>query len=1254
MREMKGKGRMSNFIKKTFTWGVVVATMVMTLNFTAFTVADAAQAGDLIKMAGNSALYLLGDDGKRYVFPNDKSYFTWYTNFTGVVTVSQSELQSYPIGGNVCYKPGTRLVKITTDPKAYAVEPGCKLRWVTSEQIAMDLYGSNWAKKIDDVSDAFFVNYSVGADVTTATYTVGSLVMETGNSTIYYIADNMTKRPFASEAAMTANRFKMGDVLNAAAGKLASYSMGTSVTGKEDALATYKGVSGGGPVGAGGTLSIALSPKTPPQGTAVAGAARLPFTAIDMTATGGDVMIDALTVQRGGIAQDGVFADLTYLVDGKQVGLNKTLNAQHQSTLYDDITVSAGMTKTLWLTGNTASSLTSYAGENPTLGLVSVVLKQGAMSGNPLPIYGNQQTVNSTVTIAAVTAARGGLDPGAASTQKIGTKQFNFTSLKLSNGSQEEVQVEEIIWDQAGSADDTDISNVAMVVDGVVVASMQNPVNKKAHFKLSPPLKIGKGLNKEFTIRADIDSGSNRTVDFDIEKNTDVVAKGLTYGFYVLPTGWPSSTDPRLSGYAVTIDTGSLKIEPVATASNKIAEGATKQILGKFNFEAKGEEVNVTTLGIQVSIGAGSSATIADITNVTLYNTSGTAVAGPKDPTGPASTALFGNATTTDTITVPVGKGEYTVKADLNSDFTAGDTVSVNIIPGTNVTAKGVTTGKTVTPTPGTTQTSTTQTVQVGSLTASVATTPTAATVVAGTNGYTFANLVFGADSSGEDVRVTQIKLAQHTTGAAYPALISGLKLYDGSTELLTSNDPDPTSTTATASATSTFTFVNAFVVSKSTSKTLTLKGNISKSVTSGTVAFGLQSDGASPVTTVAATGKDTGNTITATYSYADGQAMTLTSAGTLTLSADASTPIAGLLAGNSTGLTVGVLGATAQHENVNLEKVYFSIADINSGGPDQFDKVWLTDGTKTVGVTPTSSDSATSPVTVLFDMSNDPFVVMPGSNKLFTIKVDTSVVDRSNTSKGSPGVGFQVSVNATGDITAKGASSGNNATITGTPTFNAFTLYRSVPVVDTSSGVTNKLTTNGVYELFKFKITADPKAPIGAYKFTYGLSTTTVTASSFELWDSNKSDSSIGSVTTATRTGGTDPPSNYQLEFLFDTDGSGTGNGGEFREISAGETRTFTMKGTVSGYSSSVSNGVNVVLAGDAAFASTVVECAGTTTGNNACTGVDSDDQDDFIWSGLDFTSQYNTSSATNTAEWTNGFRVKGLQSTSSTAQAI
>jgi hypothetical protein len=120
--------------------------------------------GDLIKASG-AAVYYYANDGKRYVFPTLKVYQSWYKDFSAVKTITDSQLAMISIGGNVTYKPGVRMVKVDTDPKAYAVDSHGTLRWMKTEALAKALYGDNWATKIDDIPDAFFVNYKMGTDI---------------------------------------------------------------------------------------------------------------------------------------------------------------------------------------------------------------------------------------------------------------------------------------------------------------------------------------------------------------------------------------------------------------------------------------------------------------------------------------------------------------------------------------------------------------------------------------------------------------------------------------------------------------------------------------------------------------------------------------------------------------------------------------------------------------------------------------------------------------------------------------------------------------------------------------------------------------------------------------------------------------------------------------------------------------------------------------------------------------------------------
>jgi hypothetical protein len=125
-------------------------------------------AGTLIKGPSLPAVYYCGANGKRYVFPNEHTFHTWFEDFSTVTTLTDAELAAIPLGGNVTYKPGVRMVKIQTDPKVYAIARGGLLRWVQTEAVAAALYGADWNRKIDDVSDAFFVNYTMGDPISEA------------------------------------------------------------------------------------------------------------------------------------------------------------------------------------------------------------------------------------------------------------------------------------------------------------------------------------------------------------------------------------------------------------------------------------------------------------------------------------------------------------------------------------------------------------------------------------------------------------------------------------------------------------------------------------------------------------------------------------------------------------------------------------------------------------------------------------------------------------------------------------------------------------------------------------------------------------------------------------------------------------------------------------------------------------------------------------------------------------------------------
>nr|HPL95806.1 hypothetical protein [bacterium] len=492
-------------MKKLLTMGLVIATMSWTLGLMGMVtvpVANAAAAGDLIKTPNNPAVYYLGADNKRYVFPTFNTYKTWFgTNFSTVKTISLTEMGNINMGGNVPYRAGTRLIKLSNDPKTYAVEPSGVIRHIPTETVASDLYGSLWYKLVDVLDDSFFASaYTYGSALTTL-YPSGSLVKEPGGSTIYYI-NGTEKRPVASEAAFLANNFQWDNVRTHS---LADYSVGTSITGAESALITVAG--SGSPItpeaNSTGALTVSLASDTPAAATVVKNATRVKFTKLNFTATGGDVTVDTMTIQRYGLAQDSNFANVYILAaaDESMVGNEKTLGSAHTAVVNDDITIANGTTKSYYIAATMHTTL--QAGEVAGLGLSAITVKGSASVSVSLPVTGNSMTMNNTITLGTVTPADGGSATSA--TKPVGTTNYVFASLKLTANSTEDVQVEKIRFYQQGTAADADLANLKLVVDGNVLATVAKATDKAVVFDLSSsPFSITKGNNKIFELKGDI------------------------------------------------------------------------------------------------------------------------------------------------------------------------------------------------------------------------------------------------------------------------------------------------------------------------------------------------------------------------------------------------------------------------------------------------------------------------------------------------------------------------------------------------------------------------------------------------------------------------------------------------------------------------------------------------------------------------------------------------------------------------------
>lgn len=122
----------------------------------------------VISMDGER-LYWYARDGKRYRFIDERVFHTWFppeVSYPHVYKISPTDLATIYIGGNVTYKPGTKLIKVKSDPKHYAISKGGRIHWVETDNLAKALFGENWKDFVDEVPDVFFVNYSIGKPIT--------------------------------------------------------------------------------------------------------------------------------------------------------------------------------------------------------------------------------------------------------------------------------------------------------------------------------------------------------------------------------------------------------------------------------------------------------------------------------------------------------------------------------------------------------------------------------------------------------------------------------------------------------------------------------------------------------------------------------------------------------------------------------------------------------------------------------------------------------------------------------------------------------------------------------------------------------------------------------------------------------------------------------------------------------------------------------------------------------------------------------
>ncbi|MBI5023208.1 MAG: hypothetical protein HZC05_03565 [Candidatus Magasanikbacteria bacterium] len=1029
--------------KKALTVSVVFTTILWSIGFAALVAplvvkADVALvAGDVIQGTSTKNVFYYSADGKRYTFPTDKVFFSWYKDWTVVKKIPDAQMGNITIGGTVAYKAGTQLVKIQTDPKVYAVEPGGSIRWVETEAIAKSLFGNDWAKKVHDVDPSIFPYvYKVGSSVNTASYPVGALV-KVGSDYFYVNAANSKQK--VSADVLAANGFQTKYAVVAA--NLDGYTAGADMAA-DAALKTVAGtgsavvVGGGTTVVAGSGLIVSLAADSPVAATIVSdttnttdGAqALVPALKLNFTAAAdGDVKVKTVKLTRTGISADTDVVNM-YLYDGDtQLAASpsiatKVFTFNNSSGLF---TVSKGTTKAVTVKFDLKNSATAGITIGFNVAALGDIVTDGAAVTGSFPIASNIMT-GATVTdlgqfaLASVSpTSASNVDPG-----QLGYEIWRFTATTQS----QDVELRSIKFTMIGSFNLADLKNFALYDGGTMIGAtvVDMTSDKTVTIKPATPYTFTKGTVKTLSLKADIVSGSTRTFRATLQNAGDLVIYDKGYGVFLKHNGLDSFAVVT-PGVDYTIQSGTLSMSvAVDSPTGNIASSTTGVLLSKFNVKANGEDVKIST----VTVTCTNSSSGKTLVNLKVL------ADGTQIGTTSASLACDGTTwapTFGSTWIVRAGTTSVlTIKADITGTSSAAQTVHADITTGT---AQGLTSlnAPTVSALVGRTLTIAAGTLSVSknaSFGNKISTNPTG--TVNGANVKIGSFVINGG--AGEDAEVSQIAVVDYSTTYYAQKYLQNIKLMHNTTQLgATVSSPALGSTTAQSH---TFSISPALTIKAGEQYVVDVVADIKdQNQTAATPILNFDS--------VTASGKLTGTAASYTTDV-ELQNTYIASAGALTVAIDSDTPLPTNLLMGAVDQTLAKFKLTADpSENINITELVLSNA-VMSGATGTLQNIRLYDEAGVqIGSAINAFNSAQTSNTLSTTtyagakFSGFNYVIPANQSKVITVKADLSTYQDLGIT--ATGKAFQLALVPDYDgatsgvqlpITATGAQSGATSVI--------------------------------------------------------------------------------------------------------------------------------------------------------------------------------------------------------------------------------
>lgn len=126
------------------------------------------EPGDLIIGRSYDTVYYLDESLNRHPFLNETMYATWFDSFDDVKEVTDATLTVLTLAPPMNVNPRTVLVKFQSSNRVYfPVQEGedTEWRWIVSESLAIQIFGSDWADYVIDIPPVFYPHVLFGEDI---------------------------------------------------------------------------------------------------------------------------------------------------------------------------------------------------------------------------------------------------------------------------------------------------------------------------------------------------------------------------------------------------------------------------------------------------------------------------------------------------------------------------------------------------------------------------------------------------------------------------------------------------------------------------------------------------------------------------------------------------------------------------------------------------------------------------------------------------------------------------------------------------------------------------------------------------------------------------------------------------------------------------------------------------------------------------------------------------------------------------------